>query len=38
MSIRSLSSIVLLSFLTLNDTYVVAQEIEKTNETRLSIL
>ena len=31
MSIRSLSSIALLLFLTLNDPYVVAQEIEKTN-------
>lgn len=31
MSIRPLSSIVLLAFLTLNDPSVVAQEIEKTN-------
>ena len=31
MSIKSLSSIALLLFLTLNDPYVVAQEIEKTN-------
>ena len=31
MSIRTLSSVVLLAFLTLNDSSVVAQEIEKTN-------